>query len=132
MIFDTLTKMILTTRWRWSLCLTVVIFILLYYSLSLSDQNIPFSEISKQSNASQRPSQIQYPSSQMIYEDIKKIKGNYNENDEFNKKNSIKTNEYRKTSIKPNKESKTSKYFNSLKLVLDFTCISSLILLLFK
>ena len=112
MIFGTSTKMILTTRWRWSLCLTVVIFILLYYSLSLNDQNIPFSETREESTFSQRTSEIKDPSSQMIYEDIKKTKDNYNENDDSTKKNSIKANKDRNSSIKTNEDSKTGKPFN--------------------
>ena len=100
--------MILTTRWRWSLCLTAVVFILLYYSLSLSDQNFPFSEINNQSTFSQGTLEVQYPSSGKIFEDIEQMENKFDEDKEDDIKKNI---------IKTNKDSATSKYFNWLKIV---------------
>ena len=102
--------MILTTRWRWSLCLTAVVFILLYYSLSLNDQNFPFSEINNQSTFSQGLPEVKYPSSGKIFEEIEKIKNKFDENKEDDIKKNV---------IKTNKDSATSKYFNLLNIVLN-------------
>jgi hypothetical protein len=106
--------MILNTQRRWSLSLTAVFFILLYCSLSLLHQVLLISEISKQIFFNQRSPEVQYPSSQKIYDDIETLKDVYNKvNDDINK-NSIKTNE----------ESGTSKYHNLLNLVLNIYLIT--------